>query len=239
MKRSTVLLIESDATLGRSIVEFLETHAYRVTIFADAPEALQFVRGEILPNIVLLGMSLPSMSGFATAKRLKMTADVPIIFLMSRSREEFLVEGLTKYAEDFVIKPVDLNELEARIRIVLGRLPTLDYGAEPVIRIDPQLSIDLAQNRALVAGRTMRLTPTEAVLLHVLLRHAPRVVQNHALLARVWPTEAVYEDTLRVHMHRLRRKLESDSHHPRYIRTERGVGYRFTIRPANWPDEES
>ena len=83
------------------------------------------------------------------------------------------------------------------------------------------------------------MTPTEIVLLHVLIRHAPRVVQNNALLARVWPAEEVYEDTLRVHMHRLRRKLEADPHHPRYIRTERGVGYRFTIRPVEWPEDDN
>ncbi|MDE2638547.1 MAG: response regulator transcription factor [Chloroflexota bacterium] len=239
MKRSTVLVIEADTRLSRSIAEFLETHTYQVTIFADAPGALDYLQDEVLPNIVLLGMNLPSISGFETARRLKMTADVPIIFLMSRSDRQYLVEGLKKYAEDFVIKPVELHELETRIQIVLGRLPALDYSAEPIIRIDAQLSIDLAQNRALVAGHAVRLTPTEAVLMHVLLRHAPRVVQNHALLARVWPTEEVYEDTLRVHMHRLRRKLEADSHHPRYILTERGVGYRFTIRPANWPADES
>ncbi len=239
MKGSTVLVIESDATLGRSIAGYLASHTYQAAVLSDAPDALDYVQNEALPNIVLLGTDLPSSSGFATAKQLKMLADLPIIFMMARSNEEFQVEGLKKYAEDFVINPVDFRELETRIQLVLGRLPTLNYGKEPVIRIDSQLSIDLAQNRAFVAGRAMRLTPTEALLLHVLLRHAPRVVQNHALLARVWPTESVYEDTLRVHMHRLRRKLESDSHHPRYIRTERGVGYRFTIRPSNWPDDES
>ena len=239
MKRSTVIVIEADTTLSRSISEFLESNTYQVTSFSDAPAALDHLQDGILPNIVLLGMNLPSMSGFATAKRLKMTADVPIIFLMSRSDRQYLVEGLKQYAEDFVIKPVELHELETRMQIVLGRLPALDYSDQPVVRIDSQLSIDLAQNRALIGGRTARLTPTEAVLLYVLLRHAPRVVQNHALLARVWPAEEVYEDTLRVHMHRLRRKLEADSHHPRYIRTERGVGYRFTIRPTNWSDDES
>lgn len=239
MKRSTVLVIEADSSLSQSIADFLESHTYQVTAFTDAPAALDFVQQDRMPNIVLLGMNLPSMSGFAAAKHLKMTADAPIIFLMSRSDRQYLVEGLKKYAEDFVMKPVELHELETRIQIVLGRVPALDYGEEPVIRIDSQLSIDLAQNRAFVGGRTVRLTPTEAVLLHVLLRHAPRVVQSHALLARVWPTEEVYEDTLRVHMHRLRRKLEADSHHPRYIRTERGVGYRFTIRPTNWPAGES
>ena len=239
MKQSTVIVIEADKSIGNSIADFLESHTYLVNTFSDAPPALECLVHEGLPSIVLLGMNLPSMTGFATAKRLKSMADVPIIFMMSRTDKQYLVEGLKKFAEDFVIKPIELHELETRIQIVLGRLPTLNYGDVPVIRIDADLSIDFAQNRALVAGRTVRLTPTEAVLLHVLLRHAPHVMQNHALLARVWTTEDVYEDTLRVHMHRLRRKLEADSHHPRYIHTERGVGYRFTLRPANWPDDDS
>ena len=82
-----------------------------------------------------------------------------------------------------------------------------------------------------INGKAYGLTPTESILLHVLLRNASRVVENRMLIARVWPSEEVYEDTLRVHMHRLRRKLEADSHHPHYIRTERGVGYMFTARP--------
>ncbi|MCY3778979.1 MAG: response regulator transcription factor [Chloroflexi bacterium] len=239
MKKSTVLLIEADSGIRNSIAEFLQSRAYHVTAFADAPPALEHVKTYGLPNIVLLGMDLPSMSGFSAANRLKLMADVPIIFLLARADRQDLVEGLRKYAEDFVIKPIEPRELETRIQIVLGRLPVLDYGAEPVIRVDALLSIDFAQNRVFVAGRAIRLTPTESVLLNILIRHAPRVVQNNALLARVWPAGEVYEDTLRVHMHRLRRKLEADARHPRYIRTERGVGYRFTIRPAEWPDNDA
>lgn len=239
MKKSTVLIIDADPEISKSIAEFLESHTYHVTTFDDAPAALEHVRNHGLPSMVLLGVKLASMSGFSAANRLKLMADVPIIFLMARTDRQFLVEGLKKYAEDFVIKPVELHELEARIQIVLGRLPLLDYDDEPVIRIDSVLSVDFAQNRALVGGRTVRLTPTEAVLLNILIRHAPRVVQNNALLARVWPAEEVYEDTLRVHMHRLRRKLEADPHHPRYIRTERGVGYRFTIRPVDSLTDDS
>ena len=110
-------------------------------------------------------------------------------------------------------------------------MPSLDYASQPVIRVDDSLSVDFAHNRITVAGKHYSLTPTESILLHVLLRNAGRVVENRLLIARVWPSEDVYEDTLRVHMHRLRRKLESDSHHPHYVRTERGIGYMFTVRP--------
>jgi DNA-binding response OmpR family regulator len=112
-------------------------------------------------------------------------------------------------------------------------MPSLDYASEPIIKIDEHLQIDFAHNRIVMSGKSLGLTPTESILLHVLLRNAGRVVENRMLIARVWPNEDVFEDTLRVHMHRLRRKLEADSHHPHYIRTERGVGYMFTIKPPS------
>jgi DNA-binding response OmpR family regulator len=164
-------------------------------------------------------------------------ADVPIIFVTSSSDTETIVQGLRKYAEDFIVKPFELRELEARVQVVLSRMPSLDYASEPIVEVDDTLSIDFAHNRITVAGKTHGLTPTESILLHVLLRNAGRVVENRMLIARVWPSEEVFEDTLRVHMHRLRRKLEADSHHPHYIRTERGVGYMFTVRPPE-PDIE-
>jgi DNA-binding response OmpR family regulator len=171
------------------------------------------------------------MHGFEVSNRLKSMADVPIIFITATNDTDVVVQGLKKYAEDFIVKPFELRELEARIQVVLARMPSLDYASEPIIRIDDNLSIDFAHNRIVVNGKAYGLTPTESILLHVLLRNAGRVVENRLLIARVWPSEEVYEDTLRVHMHRLRRKLESDSHHPHYIRTERGIGYMFTIRP--------
>ena len=237
MKKSSILVLDADSEVTKSVAEFLDSHTYHVTTFADVQPAIEYVRLRGLPNIILLGMNLPSSSGFSVANQFKLMADVPIIFLMARSDKQHLVEGLKKYAEDFVIKPLELHELETRIQIVLGRMPVLEYEDEPVIRIDALLSIDFSENRAFVAGRTVRMTPIESQLLNILVRHAPRVVHSNALIARVWPTEEVYEDTLRVHVHRLRRKLESDPRHPRYIRTERGIGYRFTIRPAVWPED--
>jgi DNA-binding response OmpR family regulator len=160
-------------------------------------------------------------------------ADVPIIFITATDDTETVVTGLKKYAEDFITKPFELRELEARIQVVLARMPSLDYASEPIIYVDERLNIDFAHNRIILEGKAATLTPTESILLHVLLRNAGRVVENRMLIARVWPSEEVYEDTLRVHMHRLRRKLENDSHHPHYIRTERGVGYMFTVRPPD------
>lgn len=231
MKKSKVMVVEDEEVVRQMIVDFLSKHSYEVKAFEDAPEALEWVRQRGLPHIALLDLGLPSMHGFELASRLKTMADVPIIFVTSSGDTETIVQGLKKYAEDFIVKPFELRELEARVQVVLSRMPSLDYASEPIIEVDEHLQVDFAHNRVLIDEKAISLTPTESVLLHVLLRNAGRVVENKILIARVWPSEDVYEDTLRVHMHRLRRKLEADSHHPHYIRTERGVGYMFTVRP--------
>lgn len=231
MKKSKVLLIEDEELISKLIVDFLSKNGYEVTVFGDGPEALEHVRSQGLPHIALLDLNLPTMHGFEIASKLKTMADVPIIFVTSNGETDIIVQGLKKYAEDFIVKPFELRELEARLEVVLSRMPSLDYASEPIVNVDDHLEIDFAHNRILINGKSIGLTPTESILLHVLLRNAGRVVENRMLIARVWPSEEVFEDTLRVHMHRLRRKLESDSHHPHYIRTERGVGYMFTVRP--------
>lgn len=233
MNKSKVLMIEGDVQVSQSTVGYLGQAGYEVTALDDGPEALEYVQQHGLPHIALIALSLPSLRGFELAEKLKSIADVPIIFMASTDDAETIVQGLKRYAEDFVVKPFALRELEARIQVVLARMPSFDYASEPVIFIDDSLSIDFAHNRVVVRGKTIRLTPIESILLYVLLRQAGQVVENRMLIARVWPGQDVYEDTLRVHMHRLRRKLEVDSHHPYYIRTERGLGYRFTQRPAS------
>lgn len=237
VKKSKVLLVEDDPSISKLVSDYLGKHDYEVSAFFDGPEALEFVRNNGLPHIALVDLALPTTHGFEVANKLKTMADVPIIFVTSTSDTNTIVQGLKKYAEDFIVKPFELRELEARIEVVLARMPSLDYASEPIITVDDHLDIDFAHNRIILNGKSIGLTPTESILLHVLLRNAGRVVENRMLIARVWPSDDVFEDTLRVHMHRLRRKLEADSHHPHYIRTERGIGYMFTVRPPD-PDEQ-
>lgn len=233
MKKFKVLLVEDDDSVSRLIVDFLSKQNYEVVAFNDAPPALDALEKHGLPHIALLDLGLPSMHGFELAGRIKQMADVPIVFVTSSGDTDTIVLGLKKYAEDFIVKPFQLRELEARLQVVLSRLPAIDYTGEPTLEVDEHLAIDFAHNRIILNGKGVTITPTESILLHVLVRNAGRVVENRMLIARVWPNERVYEDTLRVHMHRLRRKLESDSHHPHYIRTERRVGYMFTVRPSD------
>ncbi|PJF21562.1 MAG: hypothetical protein CUN56_10445 [Phototrophicales bacterium] len=238
MKKSKVLLIEDDSSISKLVTDYLTKYGYEVTPVTDGPDALQHIKEHGLPHIALVDLALPTMHGFEVSSKIKSMADVPIIFVTSTSDTDTIVQGLRKYAEDFIVKPFELRELEARIQVVLARMPSLDYASEPVVQVDENLQVDFAHNRIIVNNKPIGLTPTESILLHVLLRNAGRVVENRMLIARVWPSEEVGEDTLRVHMHRLRRKLESDSHHPHYIRTERGVGYMFTIRPVESDEDK-
>lgn len=238
MGKIKILLVEDDPTIARLITDYMGQHGFDVVSFNDGPEALDHVQARGLPHLALLDLGLPTMHGFDVAAKLKSMADVPIIFITANTDKETLITGLKKYGEDFITKPFDVRELEARVQVILARMPSLDYASEPIIRVDEHLNVDFAHNQINISGKTMPLTPTESILLHVLLRNAARVVENRTLIARVWPSEEVYEDTLRVHMHRLRRKLEVDSHHPMYIRTERGVGYVFTVRPQDGVEDE-
>ena len=238
-RKSKVLFVEDDNNICKLVDDYLSAYGYEVTTVSDGPEALDYIKANGLPHIALIDLTLPTMHGFDLSHKIKSMADVPIIFVTSTSDTDTVVQGLKKYAEDFIVKPFELRELEARVQVVLARMPSLDYASEPIIEVDEHLSIDFAHNRIIVNNRALSLTPTESILLHVLLRNAGRVVENRMLIARVWPSEEIFEDTLRVHMHRLRRKLEADSHHPHYIRTERGVGYIFSVRLSDDDGEET
>jgi DNA-binding response OmpR family regulator len=232
MNKTKIMVVEDDPHISKLINDYMSTHGYDIVAFVDGPDAIKYVKQSGLPHIALIDLGLPTMHGFELSSKLKAMGDVPIIFITAISDTDTVVQGLRRYADDFLVKPFELRELEARVQTVLSRMPSLDYASQPIVNIDDHLSIDFAHNRITVGNKIHSLTPTESILLHVLLRNAGRVVENRLLIARVWPSEDVYEDTLRVHMHRLRRKLESDSHHPHYIRTERGIGYMFTIRPT-------
>lgn len=227
-----IAVVEDDHALARLIGAVLEEEGYRVSIFGDALPFLRYVCGHGLPHLVLIDLRLPSMHGFELSNRLKASSDVPIIFISSVDEVDTIVTGLKLYADDYLTKPFDMREMAARVHRVLSRMSGWDYAQSPIVQIDDWLSIDFGQRRVYAGGRCIPLTPTEASLLHILVSHAGRAVAAETLLARVWPLGEVYEEALRVHMHRLRRKLERDCRHPQYIQTVRGVGYQFSTEQS-------
>jgi two-component system, OmpR family, KDP operon response regulator KdpE len=180
------------------------------------------------PDIVLLDIGLPDIDGFEVVRRIREFSDVPVVMLTARDDAMDKVKGLELGADDYITKPFNHLELMARVRAVLRRLamPTPTSRAPSFTSGD--LEVDFAAQEARLRGERLDLTPTEYKLLYHLVRNAGHVLQHGTLLAKVWGREYLDEvDYLRVYVRRLRDKLGDDPEHPRYIRTERGSGYRF------------
>jgi two-component system KDP operon response regulator KdpE len=193
--------------------------------------ALDAVEQQV-PDIVLLDVGLPDLDGFAVLTRIRAFSDVPVVMLTARDDAMDKVKGLELGADDYVTKPFNHLELMARVRAVLRRhdMPAPASRA-PSFR-SGDLEVDFARQEARIRGERVDLTPTEYKLLYHLVRNAGHVLQHGTLLAKVWGREYVDEvDYVRVYIRRLRDKLGDDPERPRYIQTERRLGYRFIAPP--------
>jgi two-component system, OmpR family, KDP operon response regulator KdpE len=193
----------------------------------DGEAALDAVEQE-QPDIVLLDVGLPGMDGFTVLRRIREFSDVPVLMLTARDDAMDKVKGLELGADDYITKPFNHLELMARVRAVLRRFSMPPPTSRAPSFKSGDLEVDFAAHEARLRGQRLELTPTEYQLLYHLVRNAGHVLQHATLLAKVWGREYVDEvDYLRVYVRRLRDKLGDDPDHPRYIRTERGLGYRF------------
>ena len=180
------------------------------------------------PDIVLLDIGLPDIDGFQVLASIREFSDVPVVMLTARDDAMDKVKGLELGADDYVTKPFNHLELMARVNAVLRRLDLPSPGRRTPSFRAGDLEVDFSAQEARLRGERLNLTPTEYKLLYYLVRNAGRVLQHATLLARVWGREYVDEiDYLRVYVRRLRDKLDDDPDQPRYIQTQRGVGYRF------------
>jgi len=231
-KPSTVLVVDDNVQNLELLVEYLRGLEGVETVSAmDGLEALERVR-QCSPDLILLDIMMPRMSGFEVCRRLRAISDVPILMLTVRGEEMERLKGLELGADDYIVKPFSPLELVARTRAVLRRFQISPLSACSRIIIDEELTVDLDNREVIVRGQQVKLTPTECRILSQLVANAGRVVTQKSLLAKVWGWESD-DDTLmlKVHIARLRQKLGDDAHNPRYVFTERGLGYRL-VRPA-------
>lgn len=217
-----VLVVEDETAIRRALEIGLRANGYEVLIAADGRTALQ-AGAEDAPDLVLLDLGLPDLSGFEVLRMLRTWSTVPVIVLSARHGSGDKVEALDLGADDYVTKPFGLDELLARVRAAGRR-------AQPAERIITEdFVIDLSAAQVLVDGEPVRLTPTEWRLLAVLATNPGRLVGRVDLLHQVWgPAYEGETHYLRVYLANLRRKLEPDPSSPRYLHTEPGLGYRFT-----------
>ena len=233
-KKTTILVVDDDVQLLKIVSHNLQAEGYQVLAVRDGAQALQAIEREA-PALVLLDVMLPGMDGFQVLQRVREVSAVPIIMITARGRGQDKVKGLDLGADDYLTKPFRVDELLARVRAVLRRAQftpnghVQSLGAATTIG---ELTIDYAQHRVTKAGREVALTPTEYRILAYLAQHAGRVVTQDLLLEHVWGIEYVGEGhMLRVNITRLRRKLETDPSHPRYLLTRPGIGYFLVEDP--------
>lgn len=235
-QQQRILILEDSSTTRSILRRALEQVGYLVWHAATAEAALELVEHHGLPHLALVDINLgPNMNGFEFSEAVHRYSDLPIIFISATSDEETVVTGLDLHAEDFIVKPQDgpirTAELCSRIRRVLRRIGDYSYGLERITYIDERLQINFVAQIAHVEGEEVNLTPTEAKILHLLLRHAGRTLTNEYLLRRLYPLEEAYEERLHSHVYRLRRKIEIDNRNPRYVVGDWGKGYFFPAPP--------
>jgi DNA-binding response OmpR family regulator len=227
MIKKRILVVDDEARMRRFVHMNLDLEGYDVIEAENGLVALTKVR-EDLPDLVVLDVMMPDMDGFETLARIREISSVPVIMLTVKGDEDDRIRGLDLGADDYVNKPFSPRELSSRIRAVLRRVePAKAQSSEPLV-IDEDLSIDFPHREVIARGEHIKLRPTEYRLLLHLVENAGWIVQQETLLSKVWGPE--YRDDnqlLRLYVTYLRKKIEPDPSNPRYILTERGVGYRF------------
>jgi two-component system KDP operon response regulator KdpE len=222
-----ILVVDDEERMVRFIHLNLEHDGFQVVEAFTGQQAMDRLR-ETLPDLVLLDVMLPDMDGFEVLQLIRENNDVPVIMLTAKGEEEDRVKGLELGADDYVTKPFSPRELVSRVRAVLRRTEAARGGTTGVIEVDERLKLDFDRREVWVAGEQVQLRPTEYRLLYHLVQNAGWVLSHDQILANVWGYE--YRDEphyVRLYVNYLRQKLEEDPANPKYILTERGVGYRF------------
>jgi len=221
-----ILVVDDEPGLAHALSITLRATGWDVTTAADGASAISAAAART-PDVVLLDLGLPDMSGLDVIAAIRGWSRVPIVVLSARQHGEDKVEALDAGADDYVTKPFAMNELLARLRAAVRRASVPSEADDAVVTAG-DLTIDLARRRVLRGGAEVRLSPTEWSMLEVLVRHRGRLVSRLQLLQEVWgPGYSEETHYLRVYSALLRRKLEADPAHPRHIITQPGMGYVF------------
>jgi len=234
-----VLVVDDEPRLIHFIRLNLEHDGFEVIEATSGSQALTAMRDR-LPDLILLDVMMPDLDGFETLQLIREISTVPVIMLTAKGEEEDRVRGLELGADDYIAKPFSPREMVSRVKAVLRRTESPSAPVHERIQVDDRLTIDFDRREIFVDGKLVQLRPTEFKLLYHLVKNAGWVVPHDQLLAKVWGYE-YREEThyLRLYINYLRQKLELDPSNPRYILTERGVGYRFVDYQREKSEETS
>jgi two-component system KDP operon response regulator KdpE len=225
MEHPHILVVDDEPQITRVLRTALTAQGYEIRVANDGEMALEIMK-DWTPSLIITDLSMPQLDGVQLCRRVRAVSQVPILILSVRDQERQKIEALDAGADDYITKPFSMNELLARVRANLRRTPKTEEPAEIIDVGD--FHIDLATRTVVVAGRDLKLTPKEFDLLLYLSQHPRRVIPHRTLLAAVWGANSTEQpEYLRVFIGQLRKKVEQDPAEPRYLLTERWVGYRF------------
>jgi DNA-binding response OmpR family regulator len=227
--RNKILVIDDDLILQQTVAENLRTLGYEVDMASKAIEGLQKAY-ETKPDLIILDVMLPGMDGWQTCRRFREMSTVPIMMMTALGTEDNVVKGLELGADDYLVKPVTLKELGARVKALLRRAYSSNGTISEISKIiqHENLVIDFDKHEVMMDDKRIDLSPTEFKLLSCLVKHKGRVLPHEFLLRQVWGEEYSGElDHLRLYISYLRRKIEVNPSKPELIQNEWGVGYRF------------
>jgi len=227
MKKTRILVVDDELSIIKFLRANLEARDYEVLAAIDGAEALRSIEME-LPDLVVLDIMMPKIDGFEVCRQLREWSQIPIIMLSARGDESDKVKCLDLGADDYITKPFGASELIARVKAVLRRTEAATTIPTQPSFTNGDLEINFAQRRVTIAGKEVKLTPTEYTLLQEFALNAGKVLTHTYLLNKVWGPEYGEErEYLHVFVRRLRAKLEPDPTNPKYIMTVPGVGYQF------------
>ena len=221
-----ILVVDDETQITRVLRTSLSSQGYDIRVANNGETALEILK-DWTADLVITDLSMPNMDGLELCRQLRMKWRMPIIVLSVKGEERTKVQALDAGADDYVTKPFGINELLARVRANLRRIPPAESAAGGTIEAG-DFRIDLDAHTVAIRGRDVRLTPKEFDLLVYLARHPGKVVTHRALLSAVWgPNSVEQPEYLRVFVGQLRKKIEPSASSPRYIQTEPWIGYRF------------
>jgi DNA-binding response OmpR family regulator len=223
----TILIVDDEPKIVRLVRDYLERAGYRVLSAGEGQAALAMARSE-KPDLILLDLGLPGLDGLDVTRNLRKNSNVPVIMLTARDEESDKLIGLELGADDYITKPFSPKEMVARIRALFRRIEALQEGEVTRVIQVGDIVLDVERMQVSVAGRSVEMTPTEFELLKTLAMQPGRIFTRAQLLDAIHGVAFdSYERAIDTHIKNIRRKIEADSHQPRYILTVYGVGYRF------------
>ena len=226
-QKNRILVVDDERGLVRIIRLNLEQDGFEVYEANNGAQAMDRLRA-VIPDLVLLDVMMPDLDGFTVLRMIREVGNTPVIMLTAKGEEGDKVKGLELGADDYVTKPFSPKELTSRIRAVLRRGNFAGDSEEGLVEVDERLKIDFGRHQVFIDGQEVKLRPTEYRLLNHLVKNAGWVLTHDQILQKVWGYEYDNEPHyVRLYINYLRNKLEKDPSNPKYILTERGIGYRF------------